>query len=166
LKGRRAMSGHIVDVIRFPVWLVKWLKLRGVKKPLADRLGAEASEEVLKLLLRWVAFAYTVWPGFWKHLKGFKMQYQFATDLDPSFNVALICRHRWMSVREEWLGPPNVRIDFRDWRAVIDLLTHPEADLVNEMLNQRIRVTGNLNYVFKLGYMLRHLLKALKIENK
>lgn len=160
------MWERIVDFIRFPVTLAKWLMLKGVKKQLANRLGAEFSEEVLKLVLRGMALAYMVWPEFRKNLHGFEMQYQFATDLDPSFNVAVICRHRWIGVREKWLSPPYVRIDFRDYRAVIDLLSNSKVDLVNEMLNQRLRVTGNLNYVFKLGYMVHHLLKALGIERK
>ena len=63
MKGRGAMWERIVDFI-----CLRSFRLNRIGKKL-DRLGAEAAEEVLKLLLRMMKLAFQVWPDFRRSFK-------------------------------------------------------------------------------------------------
>ncbi len=142
--------------------LARSFRLDRIGGQLADRLGAEATEEVFKLLLHGMELAFCVDAEFRRNLDGFAAGYLFAS-ADGPINVAVTYGKRRMCVREGTLAKPNVRVDFRDYRAVLDFLTQPDPDVLDMMLNQKLTITGNLNYLYKFGYMARHLLHDLGI---
>lgn len=142
------------------LFLLRYLRLALMKRQLSDALAAEATEEVFKLLLRVMAFFFVVDRAYRKNLAGFAADYLFATE-SGRINVAVTFRNNRMSVYEETIDNYNVRVDFVDYRAVIAYLTDPDPDLLDQLLNQKLDFSGNLNYLYKFVYMSRHLLHNL-----
>lgn len=144
------------------VLFIRHFRLRRIAKRLESQLGAEVTEEGLKLLLRGMALALCVDREFRKNIKDFNGRYLFTT-LNGPINVAVTCANNKMSVYEKDIQHYNVRVDFKDYKAIVDFLTQPELDIIDQMLNQKLQFSGNLNYLYKLGYMARHLLRKLEI---
>lgn len=52
-------------------------------------------------------------------------------------------------------GPVNVALVLKDTSALLRLLAAPKPDLLRALLKQQVTFEGNLNYLLKLGYLLR-----------
>ena len=144
------------------ILFVRRFRMNLIAKKLHDALSAEITEEGFKLLLRGMALYACIDPEFRRNLKNFNGRYLFKT-IDGPINVAVTCANEKMSVYEKTLQHYNVRVDFKDYKAVVDFLTDPDLDVLDQMLNQKLRFSGNLNYLYKFGYMARHLMLQLGI---
>ena len=142
--------------------LIRRFRLDRIAKKLENHLGGEITEEGLKLLLKGMALALCLDREYRLNLKDFNGRYLFAT-IDGPVNIAVTCRDGKMSVYEKTLTHFNVRVDFKDYQALIDFLLQSELDVIDMMLNQKLHFTGNLNYLYKFGYMARHLMLKLGI---
>ena len=127
-------------------FLMRHLRFKRTAEKLLDRLGAEATEEVFKLLLKGMALFFCIDPKFRKNLKDFNGRYLFATETGP-INVAVVYKKNNMYVYEKTLKHFDVRVDFKDYKAIVDFLTHPDPDVLDQMLNQKLKFKGNLNYI-------------------
>ncbi|MBN2528838.1 MAG: hypothetical protein JXR76_20780 [Deltaproteobacteria bacterium] len=147
----------IVNII-----LIRHFRLKRLATKLKNHVGGEATEEGLKLLLRCMALALCVDNEYRKNLKDFNGRYLFTTKKGP-VNVAATCANNKMSVYEKSISDFDVRVDFSDYKAIIDFLIQADVDIIDQMLNQKLSFFGNLNYLYKLGYMTRHLMLKLGI---
>ncbi|MBN2717404.1 MAG: hypothetical protein JXX14_16240 [Deltaproteobacteria bacterium] len=144
------------------ILLIRRFRMNLLAQKLNDALSAEITEEGFKLLLKGMALFALIDSDFRKNLKDFNGRYLFKT-IDGPINVAVTCRNGKMSVYEKTLEHYNVRVDFKDYKAVVDFLTDPDLDVLDQMLNQKLKFSGNLNYLYKFGYMARHLMVQLGI---
>jgi hypothetical protein len=132
-----------------------------LKQQLLERLASEATEDVLMLLLDGMELAFLLDPQFRKNLKDFNARYLLVTK-SGDFHVAVICEKNRMSAYKKRIDNCNVQVVFSDYKSIIDLLTHPDPDILDLMLAQKLDFTGNLNYIYKFGYLARHLLHNLQ----
>ena len=144
------------------IMLIRRFRMNLLAQKLNDALSAEITEEGFKLLLKGMALFALIDPEFSKNLKNFNGRYLFKT-INRPVNVAVTCKDGKMSVYEKTLQHYNVRVDFKDYKAVVDFLTDPDLDVLDQMLNQKLQFSGNLNYLYKFGYMARHLMQRFGI---
>lgn len=145
------------------VVFVRRFRLNRIAKRLEDKLSTEITEEGFKLLLKGMALFFCIDKNYRKNLKNFNGRYLFAT-LDGQVNVAVTFADEKMVVYEKTLQHYDVRVDFKDYTAIVEFLTKPDLDILGQMLNQKLDFSGNLNYLYKFGYMTRRLMLQLGIS--
>jgi hypothetical protein len=57
---------------------------------------------------------------------------------------------------------PDVTVTFRDQKTLLRFLFSPKIDILKPLLNQEVTIDGNLNYIYKLGYMGTYIQRRLK----
>jgi len=64
-------------------------------------------------------------------------------------------------VRKEEIGDWNVRVTFRNAEGLRAFLLSKNQDILDSILRNDVEVDGNLNYIYKLGFMARELTRRL-----
>ncbi len=140
-------------------WLTPFL-LRSVAKRLAKQLytalAGELIEEFLQLLLTLMRVALIVDPRLHKDVEGFEGRFQFLSD-DGAVAVVAEFFGRCMHVYEGEINDPNITVRFTDSRALMRYLLEPQQDILMSMLQHKVTPEGNLNYLYRFGYLARRL---------
>ena len=68
-----------------------------------------------------------------------------------------------MVVHEEALNQWDVKVTFKNAQALRDFLFSGDQDIVDSLLKNEVEVDGNLNYIYKFGFMARDLEHRLGI---
>ena len=134
----------------------------GLKK-LLKCFESEASEEFLKILLKAMCLVLFIDRDYRKNIKNFNGKYLFKSN-DNSIKVAAFFKNNRMKVTEDVSSGyvPNVTLDFRNSKALMDFIMNPNPDVIKSIMNQDLVMNGNFNYLLKFAYMAKHLrLKAL-----
>ena len=126
-------------------------------KRLLDCLESEFADGFLETLLEVMAFAFRL-PGVRDNIKGFHARYVFNAQ-DGSVGATAVFEGDAMHVeRKPVLDPkPNIVITFKNSRALMQLLLAGHPDVLRSMLQQEVRLEGNLNYLYKFAYMAQHM---------
>jgi len=56
-----------------------------------------------------------------------------------------------------------IRVTFKDWTALRDFLFFGDQDILDSLLENKVEVDGNPNYIFKFGFMARDLGRRLGV---
>ena len=115
--------------------------------------GAETFLEALFFLLKVKAM---IDPDFRRNLTDFPARYQFKSR-GNGLAVLLEFADGGVHFREELRDDVNVTVIFKDGRSLISFLLSQKKDIFRSLLNNEVRVMGNLNYIYKLGFMANHL---------
>ena len=133
-------------------------------RKLLKQLPGEVTDKFLELLLGGMDLAFLVWPGYSKNIEGFKGRYLFKTreiETDrPVVDAAVTFENGDMKVDREPEDDPDkwdVRVTFKDAAALRDFMFSRDQDILNSLLANDVEVDGNLNYVYKFGFMARDL---------
>lgn len=147
---------------------------------LSALLLADVTDEFLDTLLLVMGEAFVktgagdlIFPGlkkFRKNIDGFKGRYLFVSREEYSLCAAAEFVDGRMRVLkdvskadraiENW----DVIVKFRNSKALRDFLFSEDQDILNLMLTNDVEVEGNLNYIFKFGFMSRDLLHRTGID--
>ena len=100
-------------------------------------------------------------PKYRKNLKNFKGVYIFKDRKNPDVAVSVIFENERMTVHNGNYNNANVKVEFKDEAALLRLLLSGSIDIIGSILSQDIEVTGNLNYLYKFGYMAIHLVTII-----
>ena len=65
-----------------------------------------------------------------------------------------------MDVRED-IDDWNVRVTFKNPAALRDFLFSQNQDILDSILANTVEVDGNLNYIYKFGFMARDIRKRI-----
>jgi hypothetical protein len=89
---------------------------------------------------------------------------------DDKFECYVVFRKPWilwfrrMVVKKKVRSDPHVTVTFKDRVSLYDyILLADDHDPVNLLLENQVKIEGNLNYIYKFMYMVRHLTKPLGI---
>lgn len=142
---------------------------RPVVSEVTERLEASVTDSLLLFLLNMMEIAFDIAPLFvlggplqdyHKQIQGFDACYLFetqdgvhtyATFHDGSMDVPATDPDSW-----------NVRITFKSEHDLLRfLLKRGQGDVLDQVLGNKVEVSGNLNYLFKFGFMARDLLKRI-----
>ncbi len=146
---RRAVSFVVTDVIGS-------FFARLFSKKLRKQLLASATDEFLDLLLDGMDLAFDLSRGYRKNIRGFSARYVFRT-ADGKVEASASFDDGRMRVYREQIERPNVEVVFKDASAIWRYLLSKDQDILNSLLNNEVEVNGNLNYVYKFGFLARDL---------
>jgi len=139
---------------------LKRLRQKKMRQAYQDCLQTEFAEEFLQTLLNLMGITFALDHDFRKNIANFDGRYQFKT-MDGKLTVAAIFNQGCMKVREKVINDPHITITFRNGRALLNFLFSPNQDILGAMLRHDVQTDGNLNYLYKFGFMAKQLQRML-----
>jgi hypothetical protein len=119
-------------------------------------LENEAAEPVLLGLCFALKLKCAVDHDFRRNIDRFYGQYQFISKTGH-LKVVLEFDHGQVRFREGLGDKPNATIFFKDGASLVRFIIARKKDILQAMLRNELEAKGNLNYIFKLGFMANHL---------
>ncbi len=121
---------------------------------------SEVAEEFLEALLRLMSYMFMLLPRYKENIKDFTGRYQFASK-DGSIAMAALFDRGKMKVMEGTIEDPHITVIFRDGKALLKYLMAPKQDIIVSILRHDIETEGNLNYLYRFGFLARELQREL-----
>ena len=132
-------------------------------RSLRKELYGEVTDEFLELLLRGMDLAFCLSKAYRKNIKDFEGRYLFRT-ADDSVAAAATFKNSNMKVHEEDIDDWDARITFKDANALSAFIFSRDQDILDSVLASNVKVNGNLNYIYRFGFLARDLSRKLGIE--
>ena len=117
----------------------------------------------MELLLKGLSWAFFLCRRFRRNIRGFNARYGFAT-ADGKVQTTAVFQKGTMKVLDTVADPCTVKVTFSDVNALRGFLFSGNQDILNSLLTNDVSVSGNLNYIYKFGFMVRDLACRLNIE--
>jgi hypothetical protein len=134
---------------------------------LSRRLKAElctkVTDDFLELLLKGMELSFLLSRDYRRNIEGFAGRYLFRT-ADNKVAAAAIFKSGRMGVDKEVIDSWEVRITFRDSDALRAFMLSRDQDILDSVLANNVEVDGNMNYMYKFGFMVRELVHKLGIN--
>lgn len=173
------MTAQPTDTQRPPLWtrlrhlgwrfLASFIPTAGMRGLLRRRLsafeadvGGVVTDKLTEVLLFGMELAFLVWPSYRRNLEGFRARYVLRT-ADGRVAASAVFEPGRMWVKTVAVSSPTVTVTFKDPAAFRRFLSSKDHDIFDSLLGDEVTVEGNLNYVYKLGFMVRALLAQLGI---
>ena len=140
-------------------WVANWW-MRVFSRGLAHQIEVEATDKLLELLLVGMDLAFFVSRSYRRHIEDFEARYVFMARngrVDATVDFA----DGDMQVHEQAMEQWTVRVTFTDAAALRKFLFSKDKDILNSLLENKVQVEGNLNYLYKFGFMARDLMRRL-----
>lgn len=119
----------------------------------------EAAETFLETLLSCMQLKFIISQRYRKNIENFRASYMFMSE-DQGVTVNVLFEDGKMHVRERMDDNANVFIKFKDGKALMNFILKG-GDVLQGLLNNEVIVLGNWNYMYKFGFMAKHLELAL-----
>ena len=117
---------------------------------------------LLKAGLKMLSLAFCMSKHYRRNIAKFEAKYLFRTK-DNLIHIAAVIEDSKLSVLDDAIPDANITITFRNTRTLRAYLFSAKPDILGSILKQDVTIEGNLNYLYKLTYMIKHLqLKILK----
>jgi len=129
---------------------------------LVGQLEGTITDDFLELLLDGMDVGFRLSQDYRENLRDFQGRYVFRTTVGD-VAVSATFRDRQMEVHDEAVPDWDVRVTFRHPQALWSFLLSENQDVLNSLLKDEVEVEGNLNYVYKFGFMVRELTRRLGI---
>jgi hypothetical protein len=117
---------------------------------------SEVAEEFLQTLLTLMQIVFVVNQDYRQNLKNFQGKYQFCSK-DGEVTIAVVFQNNRMDVMEKKIDDANITITFRDGKTLLNFIIAPRQDILGSMLRHDVVTEGNLNYLYKFGFMAKQL---------
>ena len=140
-------------------------RLNMASEKFRDIIQSEAAEDFLVVLLDVMALSFCLDKEFRKNIEGFEAKMLFV-DKSGEIHVAAIFDKGRLKVRKKSIEDPTIKVIFKGQAVLKKSLMSPKMDILSPLLNQEISTEGNLNYMYKFGFMttaLKH--KFLPLTN-
>ncbi len=125
-------------------------------KNLVNQWAGELTDECLEALLKGMEFAFWVSRGYRKNIKTFKGAYVFRTG-DGKVVSSATFDDGDMDVHERAVEDWDVRVTFKNQQAFWKFLFSKNQDILGSILANDVEVDGNLNYLYRFGFLARDL---------
>ncbi len=123
---------------------------------LMDHYLETNAPELLKSLLEVVCLAYSSNVELRQHIRNISAKYQFEFGGNNT-TVSVEIRNNYMRTYKGKPESPDVCLKFREPDSLRKLLFTAQPDILRMILDQEVRIDGNLNYLLKFIYLIRHL---------
>jgi len=131
---------------------------------LREELSGVVTDEFLELFLKGMDSAFWLFRGYRQNIKDFSGRYVFnARDNRVAVAASAVFKDGDMMVHEEALNQWDVKVTFENPQALRDFLFSGDQDIVDSLLNNKVEVDGNLNYIYKFLFMTKDLKHRLGI---
>ena len=135
---------------------MQFLHLQDLWQRIQKNLETEAAEQFLSLLLKLMRLMFVFNPEYRENIRKFDGRYQFNSK-DGKLTVGAIFKDGRLDVAQETIDNPHVTVSFRDGRTLFNFLLAPKQDILGSMLRQDIHTDGNLNYIYRFGFLAKRL---------
>ena len=139
------------------------LLLRRWARRLRDEIDGELTDAFLELLLDAMDLAFVLVNDYRRNLRGFRGAYAFTT-ADARVATSAVFADETMTVHHDTGKAWNVLVTFKDAAALRRFLLSKDQDVLESLLANEVEVDGNLNYLYKLGFLARDLVRRLQID--
>ena len=138
--------------------LADWerLSFQELGEKFLNSLEDEAAEAFLQGLFFLLKVKFALDPAFRRNIENFQAVYQFKSK-DDGFGVLLEFANGDLSFRQGLSDDATITIIFKDGGSLIRYLISQKKDVFQALLHNEIQVSGNLNYIYKLGFLANHL---------
>jgi hypothetical protein len=160
--GAQRLRDPALQALSFVLW--ENLAKRTAKllsRRFVEQVRTSATDEFLELLLHSMDLAFLLSRSYrLSHLRNFSATYVFTTADDSAGATARFDRgamHVDDAPAEDW----TVRVRFTDGAALRRFLFAEDQDILDSLLANEVELTGNMNYIYKLGFMARDLQRRL-----
>ena len=127
---------------------------------LKKEIMGEVTDKFLLLLLNGMNFALYLSKGFRKNIKNFTAGYIFNT-ADGEVMVSASFKNGEMKVHDRAIENWNAQVTYKNAKALRDFLFSRNQDILNSLLANEVEVKGNLNYIYRFGFLARDLTHRL-----
>ncbi|MBI5328603.1 MAG: hypothetical protein HZB80_10010 [Deltaproteobacteria bacterium] len=131
---------------------------------LTKEIFGEVTDKFLELLLSGMDWAFALSKGYRKNIEGFEGKYLFRT-ADNIVATSVVFKGSNMDVYDNAIDDWDARVTFKNAKALWSFLFSQNQDILNSILANEVEVDGNLNYIYKFGFMARDLAKRLGMGN-
>jgi len=141
------------------------LARRLMRKEIEDlqrALEGTLTDKFLEILLGGMGLAFLLLRGFRRNLAGFSGRYLFRT-ADGTVAAGARFASGHMHVLHEADNAYDVAVTFKDPAALRKFLFSKDQDILASILVNEVSVDGNLNYIYKFGFMARDLVNRLGV---
>jgi hypothetical protein len=132
-----------------------------------DRLDAEVSDEVLEGLLCAMEWGFRLFPGWREHIQGFRGTIVFIakspSNGKPGVQATAIFDGRHMTVSRKAVSSPTAEVVFATPFALFSFILSRSHDIVDALLANAVETKGNLNYVYRFGFLVMEMTRWLRI---
>ena len=129
---------------------------------LRHALAGTLTDEFLEILLAGMSLAFVLLRGFRRNLAGFSARYLFRT-ADGTVATGACFANGRMQILHKDDRAYNVAVTFKDPAALRRFLFSRDQDILASILANDVAVDGNLNYIYKFGFMARDLVHRLGV---
>jgi len=137
---------------------------RVFSRKLVEEIRIRTTDDFLEILLRGMDLAFALSRSYRKdNLERFRARYVFATR-DGKVGATAQFEDGDMKVSDGASDDFTVRVRFKDAAALRRFLFSEKQDVLDSVLNNEVELDGNLNYIYKFGYMAHDLDRRLELE--
>jgi hypothetical protein len=155
----RRFYWRLLAWFRSEAWLLDLVRRKA--RALKDELEGKLTDKFVEVLLLSMEVAFILIGDYRRrNLRGFRARYVLRT-ADNKVAASAVFRGRKMKVNTYAVPAPTVTITFKDPGALRRFLFSEDQDILYALLANEVEVEGNLNCVYKLGFMARDLTRRL-----
>jgi len=142
----------------------------GAKKLKRQLLG-EATDRLIEFLLKAMSLSFYLLKkdiNYQNHLRDsegqpFEGRYLFQTTTGDGIVASATFEDGYMHVRKKAISDWDVKVTFTDGKALRSFLFSEDQDIINSLAENEVEVEGNLNYIYKFGFMAKDLLRRIDV---
>ncbi len=138
--------------------------LRFVTRGLGKQLTGTLTDEFLGLLLRGMDLAFHLNKQYRKNIIDFNGRYLFTTG-NGSVVASATFAGKNMKYHSKAITDWDIKVTFKNTEALLVFLFSKDQDILNSLLKNEVSVRGNLNLLYKFGFMARDLVHRLRIDH-
>jgi len=131
-------------------------------KPLRVQLCEKLTDDFLELLLKAMDLAFILSHSYRDNVRGFRATYVFRTANESVAATALFGDGK-MKVEKHGVIPYDVQVTFTDAHALWSFLLSENQDVLDSILANTVDVEGNLNYLYRFGFLARDLTRRIGV---
>jgi hypothetical protein len=123
---------------------------------LIKELSVKATDDFLDLLLDGMDLAFFLSKGYRKNITGFEGRYLFTT-AEGDVAGSAIFKNGDMKTPQDAIEDWDVKVTFKDAAALRAFIFSRDQDILDSLLKNDVQLDGNLNYIYKFGFLARDL---------
>jgi hypothetical protein len=134
---------------------------------LKKQILGTATDKFIEILLRGMDLFIFLTPDkdFRRNLENFNGRYYFrGADKAENIRFSATFNNGYMQVHEKAIDDWDVLVTFRNGKALRDYIFSEKQDIFNSISENAVEVNGNLNHIFKFGFIAQNLMHRLGIE--
>lgn len=156
-----AMRNILLRPLRWVPWDWAVAKVGGLfSRKLRAQMEGLATDAFLELLLGGMDLLFEISNSLRAEIKCFEATYVFKTE-DGGVAATAVFSKGNMRVLSRAQENPTVAVIFKRPSALRTFLFSRDQDILDSLLKNEVKVKGNLNYIYKFGYMAREIQRHL-----